>query len=292
MAAPNHHELGVQACREGRLADALSLLDRSLLERETSERWNDWATVQLLSSRHAEAEVGYRRALQLEAGNAEAAENLGALLASSARALEALRCLEGLGERSQGAEQLRALCREAAAEQAPSDATVEQMERRLARAVSIQGGAVASLLLRAVALESALSGLAAGEGNAPAPVREDRADNHTGESVAEAASRVSAHTSALNSVALRLLAIEGRLAELSTRALRERQPAAKALWRGSLPSESSAKTLAAAPEIQLLAIHGVDGNTSVLELALLASLAHFPTPARYLSLARSTGAPP
>ena len=106
-----------------------------------------------------------------------------------------------------------------------------------------------------------------------APTHDDLAGQRsTLELLAETASRVSAHTSALNSVALRLLALDGRVANLAAKALRGPQPADTAKWRGSLPGESSSKTLAAVPKIRLLAVHGVDGNTSLLELALLASL--------------------
>jgi hypothetical protein len=103
-----------------------------------------------------------------------------------------------------------------------------------------------------------------------AAVREDRAGDRTAELLAEAASRLSAHTSALNSVALRLLALEGCLAAVPAAASGARAPE-KASWRASLPAESSSKTLAAVPKIRLLAIHGVEGNQGMEELALLAS---------------------
>ena len=160
MASPDQHRLGIQACREGRLADALSFLGRSLLENETSERWNDWATVQFLTHRSAEAEVGFRRALQMDPDNAQAAANLGALLASAGRPAEALSCLENVGEPA--AEQLRSLCRNASA--APSQAEVvviEKIERRMMRALSLQTGAAANLWMRTQALEAAIDRLVA-----------------------------------------------------------------------------------------------------------------------------------
>lgn len=107
---------------------------------------------------------------------------------------------------------------------------------------------------------------------ATAPVCEDHAADRTADLLAEAAHRLSAHTSALHSVALRLLAAEGCLAELSAAAARARPPEERA-WSGPLPAESSSKTLAAASKIRLLAMHGVEGNTGMEELALLVAFA-------------------
>jgi hypothetical protein len=105
-----------------------------------------------------------------------------------------------------------------------------------------------------------------------APVREDGACDRTAQLLAEAANRLSAHTSALNSVALRMLAIEGGLA--GVRAAASHTPAREeAQWGGALPAESSSKTLAAVSRIRLLAIRGVEGNRELEELALLASFA-------------------
>jgi len=158
MASPDQHRLGVQACREGRLDDALSFLDRSLLENETSERWNDWATVQFLNQQLPAAEVGFRRALQMDPENAQAAANLGALLASAGRPMEALRWLESAGEPT--AEQLRSPCRNALVAQSPADAAViEKMQRRVMRALSMQAGAVANICTRRQGLEHAIARL-------------------------------------------------------------------------------------------------------------------------------------
>jgi predicted O-methyltransferase YrrM len=170
MQAAEKHEGALDSYRRGELEAALSQLGEALQEQETSERWNDWATVLLLSQRHAEAEVCYRQALHLERENKQAAENLGMLLASSGRTREAIRCLESAGERSDSVEQLLAHCREAVAKQPPDGAAVERVEQRMCRALAIQSSAVANLLLRANALENAFNVLAPGQVKASARV--------------------------------------------------------------------------------------------------------------------------
>jgi len=102
--------------------------------------------------------------------------------------------------------------------------------------------------------------------------REEPSGDRAAELLAEAVSRLSAHTSALNSIALRILAIEGCLAELRTGLSRAAQPEGPR-WRGSLPRESISKTLAAVPQIRLLSIYGAKGNEEMHELALLGSWA-------------------
>ncbi|MBI1749438.1 MAG: glycosyltransferase [Acidobacteria bacterium] len=85
---------GIHLFLEGRLIEALPLLGEALREEETSERWNDWATAQLACERMSEAEQGYRRALELDAQNVQAAANLGILLAGLQRNAEAVPFLE------------------------------------------------------------------------------------------------------------------------------------------------------------------------------------------------------
>jgi predicted O-methyltransferase YrrM len=108
-----------------------------------------------------------------------------------------------------------------------------------------------------------------------AAAREDRLDaEKTRELLAETAHRLSAHTSVLHATALRLLALESRMAD-AQRGSATRVPAAVALapWRGALPRQTNSAILSAAPPVRLMAIHTADGNVSLLELCLLAALA-------------------
>jgi Tfp pilus assembly protein PilF len=73
---------------------AAVLLGECLLQQQTSELWNDWATARFFAGRSVEAEGGYQRALEMNPQNAQAAENLGALLAGQGRAGEASSLLE------------------------------------------------------------------------------------------------------------------------------------------------------------------------------------------------------
>jgi len=89
---------GLQLFKEGRLKDAVLQLARAIEEKETSERWNDWATAQLACGRPVEAEYGYRRALELDSENAQAAANLGVLLMGQGLTEEAVTFLERSAE--------------------------------------------------------------------------------------------------------------------------------------------------------------------------------------------------
>jgi tetratricopeptide (TPR) repeat protein len=88
------HQRGLQHFHDGQLEDALQLLGEAIAEGETSERWNDWAAVQLTARNVADAEKAFERALKLEPDNHQAAANLGALLAALGRAEEAVTLLE------------------------------------------------------------------------------------------------------------------------------------------------------------------------------------------------------
>lgn len=74
---------------QGRSAEAMARLEASLLQGETAELWSDWATLQYGSGDTAQAEQGYRRALQLDGSHRQAAVNLGILLVSKGRFQEA-----------------------------------------------------------------------------------------------------------------------------------------------------------------------------------------------------------
>jgi tetratricopeptide (TPR) repeat protein len=116
------------------------------------ERWNDWATARFFAGRSAEAEGGYRRALEMNSQNAQAAENMGALLTSQGRSDEAIPFLETAiflaGERASPAlTQLLADSRMAAA-------MVQKDE--LARLNRSYNGLTRSLALQSLALDRAL----------------------------------------------------------------------------------------------------------------------------------------
>jgi hypothetical protein len=53
---------------------------KALEDAPTSERWNDWAVAQAALGRADKAEVGFRRALTVDAGDTQAATSLGLLL--------------------------------------------------------------------------------------------------------------------------------------------------------------------------------------------------------------------
>ncbi len=88
------HQRARDLCHEGRPEEAVRLLDELLSDEHTTERWNDWATAQLMCDRGTEAEKGYRRALELDTQNSQAAANLGVLLAAQEKAEEAIPLLQ------------------------------------------------------------------------------------------------------------------------------------------------------------------------------------------------------
>jgi Tfp pilus assembly protein PilF len=88
------HDYAVYLFQQGFYADTVSQLDELLHTEETAERWSDWATAQYGLNQFAEAERGFRRALELDPGMSDAAVNFGMLLSSQARYGEALACFE------------------------------------------------------------------------------------------------------------------------------------------------------------------------------------------------------
>jgi Tfp pilus assembly protein PilF len=88
------HDYAVYLFQQGFYADAVSQLDELLHTEETAERWSDWATAQYGLNQFAEAERGFRRALELDPGISDAAVNFGMLLSSQARYGEALELFE------------------------------------------------------------------------------------------------------------------------------------------------------------------------------------------------------
>jgi tetratricopeptide (TPR) repeat protein len=96
MAAKAQHEYAVYLFQQGFYEDAVKQLDEILREEETGERWSDWATAQFALSHFAEAERGFRRALELSPELTEAAVNFGTMLVSLCRWREAIDTLEGV----------------------------------------------------------------------------------------------------------------------------------------------------------------------------------------------------
>jgi len=83
------HEQALGLYGEGRMKEALETLRMVLRKEENSERWNDWAAVQHALGSAQNAEAGFRRALELDKNNQEAAGNLGSLLVGLGRYVEA-----------------------------------------------------------------------------------------------------------------------------------------------------------------------------------------------------------
>ena len=90
----NTHQQGIELFQKGEFGPAGRRLGEALGEQESSELWNDWATAKLAGDEPEEAEVGYRRALELDPQNHEAATNLVVLLSRQGRSLEAIPLLE------------------------------------------------------------------------------------------------------------------------------------------------------------------------------------------------------
>jgi O-antigen biosynthesis protein len=94
MAKNERHQEALQSFAQGDFAKALNLFKIVLVEEESSEAWNDWATLQFHLDHEEEAEEGFRRALELDAKNSSAALNLGVLLSQVNRPNEAIPWLE------------------------------------------------------------------------------------------------------------------------------------------------------------------------------------------------------
>jgi len=86
----NRHNEAIRAFQQGRVAEALCLLEELLAEKETAELWNDWAAVQMGSGDLGKAETGFARALELDSENTDATANLGLLLLGKGDSVRAL----------------------------------------------------------------------------------------------------------------------------------------------------------------------------------------------------------
>jgi len=87
------HQEALKLFEQGDLIKALDLFKAVLQDDESSEVWNDWATIQFRLGQLEEAVEGFRRALELDADNTSAAVNLGVLLSQVGRS-EAISWLE------------------------------------------------------------------------------------------------------------------------------------------------------------------------------------------------------
>jgi tetratricopeptide (TPR) repeat protein len=74
------HAQAVQHYLNGRFAEAIRLLEALIIERPSSELWNDWATAQLGAGNASLAADGFAKALQLDPTNHAAAVNHGVAL--------------------------------------------------------------------------------------------------------------------------------------------------------------------------------------------------------------------
>ncbi len=94
MQNQSKHQSGIEQFRKGAYGDALHLLSEALLEQETCELWNDWATAQAACGQMEEAKKGYQRALQLNVNDSQSAANLGVLLYGEGKISQAVPLLE------------------------------------------------------------------------------------------------------------------------------------------------------------------------------------------------------
>ena len=84
----------LQEWEKGRLPQALRFIEESLLEEETADKWNTWASIQVRGGNSRAGELGYRRALEREPHFGQAAANLGAVIANRGQFQAALQMIE------------------------------------------------------------------------------------------------------------------------------------------------------------------------------------------------------
>jgi tetratricopeptide (TPR) repeat protein len=88
------HQQALELMDKQHQEGALRLFGEALAQEETCERWNDWAVAQFTRNQFAEAEHGFRYALELDSANLEVAGNLGVLLVECEREHEAIPFLQ------------------------------------------------------------------------------------------------------------------------------------------------------------------------------------------------------
>ena len=105
MLSTTKHQQGIEEYHRGRFNEAVRLFSEALQEQATSELWNDWATANLALANVKEAEAGFRRALNCDPGNTQAAANLGTVLMKRGQMEAAIGLFEGVlrGNNADGA---------------------------------------------------------------------------------------------------------------------------------------------------------------------------------------------
>jgi FkbM family methyltransferase len=93
-AAHTKDERALLEWENGRLPEALRLIEECLAEGETADRWNSWASVQFRIGKVRAGELGFWRALELEPEYGQSAANLGAILARGGKTEAAIAMLE------------------------------------------------------------------------------------------------------------------------------------------------------------------------------------------------------
>jgi GT2 family glycosyltransferase len=88
------HDEAIVAFQQGRMTEALRLLEELLATQETSELWSDWGAIQLGAGHSTKAEAGFSRAVELNSQNTDAIANLGLLLLSRGDLVRAIPLLK------------------------------------------------------------------------------------------------------------------------------------------------------------------------------------------------------
>ncbi|HMD96034.1 MAG TPA: tetratricopeptide repeat protein [Terriglobia bacterium] len=94
MAFEEQHQYALYLFEQGFFEDAVRLMAEVVREEESGERWNDWASAQVRCGRYAEAERGYRRALELGDLVGRTLANLAVLLVQTQQYAPAIPLLE------------------------------------------------------------------------------------------------------------------------------------------------------------------------------------------------------
>jgi tetratricopeptide (TPR) repeat protein len=161
-AGADPYKEGLRLYEAGRYVEAYQYLAKALQHGETSQRWNDWAAAQLALRNVAEAERGFRKAVQMDPGYGQANANLGALLTQQGRKAEAVpfleKALSGIDAGQKDAiEKLLAHCKQSGA----SGANVSGGAlKQIVDSLSQQQLALNSLSVQVATLNDALSRLA------------------------------------------------------------------------------------------------------------------------------------